>query len=162
MTRKWVLDSSPIIALAKISYVDLFEKLSPELVVPDGVAKEVTEGPSDDPGRAWIEGPGSRFICPKAEISTVVQAWDLGIGESEALSWAYFNPTYEAILDDRGARNCASALGILLRGTVGVVLLAKKEGLVPEIEPLLKELTVSGLRISRGLSEKELRLAGEA
>ncbi len=78
------------------------------------------------------------------------------------LSWAYFNPSYEAILDDRGARNCATTLGIRVRGTVGVVLLAKKEGLVPQIAPLLKELTTAGLRVSDTLMEKVLHLAGES
>lgn len=156
------MNSSPIITLARISHVHLFEKLSHELVVPDGVAKEINKGPSDDPARAWIEGPGTRFIRPKNEMSTVVQAWDLGNGESEVLSWAYFNPAYEAILDDRSARNCATALGIRVRGTVGVVLLAKRQGLVPEIGPLLKELTRAGLRVSRDLLQKALQLAGEA
>jgi len=54
----------------------------------------------------------------------------LGAGESEVLTWARQNPGYEAILDDRAARNCAITLQIPVRGTLGVALLAKREGLI--------------------------------
>lgn len=162
MSKRWVLDASPIITLTKISHAHLFERLSSELVIPNGVAKEIREGAPDDPGRVWIEGLGSRFIHPKAEVSTMIQAWDLGNGESEVLSWAYFAPAFEAILDDRAAGNCATALGIQVRGTVGVVLLAKRKGLVPEIAPLLKQLTKAGLRVNDDLLKKVLQLAGES
>ncbi len=57
-------------------------------------------------------------------------AWDLGLGESQVLSWIYQNPGYEAILDDRAAKNAAASLGIPVRGTLGVILLAKREGRV--------------------------------
>jgi hypothetical protein len=48
------------------------------------------------------------------------------------LSWAYLNSDYEAILDDRAARNYASSLGIRVWGTIGIILLAKKERALPE------------------------------
>ncbi len=37
-----------------------------------------------------------------------VANWDLGLGESHVLSWVYSNPGYEAILDDRAAKNAAA------------------------------------------------------
>jgi predicted nucleic acid-binding protein len=36
------------------------------------------------------------------------------------------------LLDDRAARNCASALKIPVRGTLGVLLLAKKNGKIAQ------------------------------
>ncbi len=88
-----MLNSSPIITLSKISYAHVFERLSAELVIPNAVAKEILAGPSDDAGRSWIEGPGSRFIRPRVEVATVIQAWDLG---------------------KRRVRGCAARIGIRL------------------------------------------------
>jgi predicted nucleic acid-binding protein len=44
VSKKWVLNASPIISLAKISHAHLFESLSSDLVIPAGVAKEVSQG----------------------------------------------------------------------------------------------------------------------
>jgi len=77
------------------------------------------------------------------------------------ISWANRNPSYEAIIDDRAARRCAAALGIQVRGTIGVLLLPKKLGLMPALGPILDQVKDSGLRISDALQDRALRLAGE-
>jgi len=55
-------------------------------------------------------------------IPPVIIAWDLGLGETEVLAWAYQNPGYEAVLDDRAARNCALSLNLPTRGTIYAAL----------------------------------------
>jgi predicted nucleic acid-binding protein len=161
VSRKWVLNASPLIALSKISQTSLIERLCEEFVVPEGVALEIGQGPPDDPATNWIEGPGSRNIRKLGEILPTIQAWDLGRGESEVLSWAHQNPGFEAAVDDRAARNCASAFGIPVRGTIGVVLLAKQNGHISEVGSLLDQLVKSGLRIDAKVRRKALDLAGE-
>lgn len=86
----------------------------------------------------------------------------MGRGETDVISWAYLNPGYEAILDDRLARNCAASLGIPVRGTVGVILLAKQEGLLSEVKPLLSRLMESGFRIGPELLQEAYELAEES
>lgn len=85
----------------------------------------------------------------------------MGTGESEVLTWARQHTDFEALLDDRAARNCALAFHIPVRGTLGVLLLAKQNGLVSQVEPLLRELTSVGLRLSPEISAAVLKLAGE-
>lgn len=41
MTRKWVINASPLIALAKISQVGLLPQLCSTLVIPGGVVLAV-------------------------------------------------------------------------------------------------------------------------
>ncbi len=161
MTKRWVLNASPLITLGKLSKITLFEKLSSELVIPAGVVRELNQGPADDPAKTWINGVGSSFVRRLEEIPPLIRTWDLGEGETEVISWAYLNPSYEAILDDRAARNCASSLGIRVRGTIGVILFAKKEGSLSHVEPLLNELMESGFRISPELFRAACKLAGE-
>lgn len=95
------------------------------------------------------------------QVDPVVAAWDLGLGESQVISWAYKNPGFEAILDDRAARKCALSLKIPVRGTLGVILLAKKDGRLAKAEPLLNQLVQIGFRLDPDLLRATLRLAKE-
>ena len=161
MSRPWVLNASPLIALTKVSLLHVADALCSEFVVPSGVAAEVREGPEDDPARIWLEQAGSKRVVDVGEAHSAVVSWDLGVGETQVLSYAYTHPGAEAILDDRAARTCACALTIPVRGTLGVILLAKKHGAIPAVEPVLRELMAAGFRIGPELIRSVLGLAGE-
>jgi predicted nucleic acid-binding protein len=53
MPKKWVVNASPLIVLARINHLFLLHNLAEEIVVPAGVAKEIGHGPDDDPARQW-------------------------------------------------------------------------------------------------------------
>jgi uncharacterized protein len=65
------------------------------------------------------------------------------------------------ILDDGLARRFAETLNIRLTGTVGLLLDAKRAGLVPAVEPLLDQLQSLRFRLAPGTRKALLRLAGE-
>jgi predicted nucleic acid-binding protein len=159
--RKWVLNSSPLIILGKLSSLYLFERMCPNLVIPEGVAHELDQGPVKDPARAWTHREGAPFVRNLDKIPPLIQAWDLGKGETEVISWAYVHPDYQAVLDDRAARNCAFSLGIQAIGTLGVILLAKKDGVLSQVKPLITRLLELGFRITPELLATAYRLADE-
>ncbi len=161
MSRRWVVNASPLILLTKISHIFLLHELCSELVIPRGVAKEILNGPANDLTRIWLNEKGSPLIRDLEQVDPVVAAWDLGLGESQVISWAYKNPGFEAILDDRAARKCALSLKIPVRGTVGVILLAKKDRRLAKAKPLLNQLIQIGFRIDPELLRTTLRLAKE-
>ncbi|MEW6349850.1 MAG: DUF3368 domain-containing protein [Thermodesulfobacteriota bacterium] len=161
MTRKWVLNSSPVIILAKVSLIWILEEMCARIVIPSGVAHEVKRGPANDVARSWLEGAGDKHVVRIESVDARVAAWDLGRGESEVISIAYISPEHEAILDDRAARKCAQALGIRVRGTVGVLLAAKRAGVLPQIAPILAQLPGHGLRLGKDLLQAAIRLSGE-
>lgn len=68
----------------------------------------------------------------------------------------------EAIVDDRAARNCAAALGVQVRGTLAVVVLAKQAGILPAAGPIIAELRRAGLFLADDVVRRALELAGEA
>jgi predicted nucleic acid-binding protein len=119
--KKWVVNASPLIVLGRINHLFLLQHLAAELVVPAGVAREIAQGPEDDPARQWLLSYGQELVREVQLIPPVVIAWNLGLGETEVLSWAYENPGYEVILDDRAARNCALSLNLPIRGTISVL-----------------------------------------
>ena len=161
MTRRWVVNSSPLIVLAKISQIHLLIQLCSELVIPSGVLQEINCGEDNDPARIWLAEEGVSWIRDIGEVAPVVAAWNLGIGESEVMSWVYQNPGFEAILDDRAAKDAAMTLRIPVRGTLGVILLAKREGIVPAAKPLFEQLVQVGFRVSPELLKAALRLVDE-
>lgn len=159
--RRWVVNASPVILLGKVEHLGLLEALCARMVIPAAVVSEVCADPHRDAGQDWLKNQAQAHIHDVGPIDPLITTWDLGIGESKVLTWAREHSGYEAILDDRAARNCAMALGIPVRGTLGVILLAKREGLLSHVQPVFAQLQEAGLRIAPTILETALELAGE-
>lgn len=161
MNRRWVVNASPLIILGKLSLLHLLPELAETLIVPAAVAEEVSQGPEADQARTWISGTGSRFVRDASPIEPVVAGWDLGAGETHVLSWAVRGRGFEVILDDLASRKCAASLAIPVRGTLGVLLTAKKDGRLAHLQPFLDQAVGAGLHISPEVLVAVRRLAGE-
>lgn len=85
----------------------------------------------------------------------------LDAGESEVLILAQ-EIGATAVIDERRGRKIAAALGIPQTGTVGVLVAAKRAGLVSAVTPLLDQLSANGIHLSARLYEEARRSAGEA
>jgi predicted nucleic acid-binding protein len=155
-TETWILNASPIITLAKAGYLSFFANLPSTFLIPEAVSREILSGPASDPARKALEGGWGRLSSP-SKIPSLVLEWGLGTGETAVLALALETPSCSVVLDDRAARQCAGALKVSLLGTIGVVLRAKRVGLIPSAVPVLKALLNAGLRID----EKTLRSALE-
>jgi predicted nucleic acid-binding protein len=102
-----------------------------------------------------------KWVRDVGPISPVISAWDLGRGETEVLNWSYGHPGCEAILDDRAAKDCALSVSIKIRGTISVVLLAKREGKLHRVKHILDQLPKEGFRIQPKIMATAKKLAGE-
>lgn len=143
MSDMWVLNASPVIALAKANSLFILAESNRDLIIPDAVAEEIRQGPTQDPARQALEsGWGPKPAVSKLEYD--VLEWGLGPGESAVLSLAR-QKTAWAVVDDRAARNACKALGIRFIGTLGVILLAKVEGRISSSVAVLKTLQNAGL-----------------
>ncbi|MBD2598513.1 DUF3368 domain-containing protein [Nostoc spongiaeforme FACHB-130] len=107
------------------------------------------------PSISWIKIVEFNIIVPE------IAAWDLGKGESQVLSLALQNSEFAAIVDDRAARRCGQALGITTIGTGGLLILAKRRGLIASISPRIRDLRDAGLWLSDTLVELLKQQAGE-
>ncbi len=154
MSEVWVANASPVITLAKAGYLHLLTELSTELRVPEPVAAEILAGPETDPARRALEKGWGLRIAPSA-IPLQLLELGLGAGETAVLAVARERAPCTAILDDAVARASARALGVPLIGTLGVVLCAKKRGLIPQAAEVLKALRTVGLH----LDDRTIRLA---
>ena len=67
------------------------------------------------------------------------------------------------LIDESEGRSHATALGIPVVGTVGVLLRAKRDGAIPKLAPILNELVQHhGFRLRASVIAKALDAAGEA
>lgn len=150
MPEQWVVNASPLIVLGKVGQLDLLTKLPQRIVVPAAVVTEVLAGPEGDAARLVVQTK----MFSKVNTPTIVPelaAWDLGAGETSVLAYALAHPGWVAILDDGAARKCAKTFGIPMKGTLAVVILAKKRGLIPSAAKVLHAIQEAGLRLDEGL-----------
>ena len=56
--KKWVVNASPLIILAKVDQILLLKDLCEEMAIPSGVREEIDEGPENDPARIWLKSDG--------------------------------------------------------------------------------------------------------
>lgn len=142
-----VSNTTPLISLMKISQLEILKKIYSEIVIPEAVYKEIEAGKHKEFYRDlskidWIK---IRSIKNKRSINYFL---DLDAGEAEAIIIASEIGADLIILDEKLGRYHAKHAGIKVTGTLGVLVKAKKMGLVPKLKPLLKELTEKNVWIS--------------
>jgi predicted nucleic acid-binding protein len=70
-------------------------------------------------------------------------------------------PGSVAFMDDALARRVATAKGIPIKGTLGLLLDAKSEGYLTSVRPSLDKLQELGFRLAQQTQDAVLKLAGE-
>ncbi len=155
MSNIFVLNASPLILLSKAGLLQIIGPVSPLWVIPDGVVAEFEKKKSIDPYVAELKSCSKVSLESSPQIHPLVAAWDLGQGESEVLSLSMHKGTEaKAVLDDLQARKCAKLLGISLIGSVGLLIMAKRFGLINAVKPELNKIIEVGLRIDSDLLTK--------
>lgn len=161
MNKIWVVDSSALIVLGKLSLLNILPHLCDNLIIPDGVANEILNGPEEDKAKSWIKKDGRKYQRNIGPISLNIASWDLGAGETEVISHCHSNTQYVAIIDDRAAKKCAETFAIKVKGTLAIIISAKKKGLIPEVKPILDQMLEYGFRIKTTLYKKILEIVNE-
>lgn len=155
------VDASSLILLVRTAHLHLLKSLAPQLVVPEPVLEEIrAKGVEDATLRAVEASPWLSVIQGSFEQERV-GGLTLGKGESAVLAWALSHPGAFAVLDDQRARSHALSLQIPVIGTLGVVLRAKRLGMIPLARPVVESLVAEGMYLSKSVVEGALALAGE-
>lgn len=161
MVNLTVINTSPLVFLSKAGFLDLLRALNSEIIVPVAVRDEIYAYGEDDVTARALRETDWFSVRETPEIPTIIQNWDLGRGESEVLAWGYTYKGTEIVVDDLAGRRCALALGIPVRGTLGLVLVAKQRGVIPLARPVLERLRLTGMYLSRTVMDQALAKVGE-
>ncbi|MXV76556.1 DUF3368 domain-containing protein [Candidatus Poribacteria bacterium] len=87
---------------------------------------------------------------------------ELDEGEAETLALAAEHDARLILLDEKAGRQTAEKVGLTVKGIVGILLEAKRKGLIDSIKPLLIRLQANGIHLSESLINNALQDAGEA
>lgn len=144
-----VSNTGPLIALAKVDLLHLVKALFGQVEIPPAVHRELLAKSGAEAER--LDAALGDYVivtdplAPPPEILRVVQG--LGPGEEKAI---------------RLGRAAARALGLAVTGTVGVLIEAKRLGLISAVRPPLEEMRAHGYYFSDALIDAATRVAGDA
>lgn len=154
-----VSNSSPIMNLAAIGRLDLIKHKFGKVVIPDAVWRELVIDGKGKKGVEDIEKSDWIKVQPVRDKALVkVLAKDIDNGESEAIALAVENNADVLLLDDKSARLIAANLGLKLIGIVGILIWAKKEGIIKQLSKELDKLREeANFRMSEDLIKRALQ-----
>jgi predicted nucleic acid-binding protein len=160
VSEAWVINASPLILFARIARLDLFERLSPRIIVPSAVFEEVRAGQEKDATAASALAWAVERGVPDAVVPVGVEHWNLGPGESQVIAHGLAGSRW-VVLDDLAARRCAASHGLAVIGSLGVVLRSKQRGPLDEARPWVTKLIAAGMFVDGRLLETAFDSVGE-
>jgi predicted nucleic acid-binding protein len=163
---KVACDSTVIIYLSKISRLELLKELFKEVLIPAEVYREtVEEGKRENHiDAADIENAISEgwIKVKQVKAEPIISNLDLDPGEAEAIALARQEKA-AVLLDQSHARKAALLLKMQPRGTIYVLLLAIRKGIIDfdSFMLCLKDLVDVGFRMSPDVYIEAVRMGKE-
>lgn len=153
-----VADTSPLVYLSRVGALGLLHTLFGEVVVPRAVWTEVVEQRTAAPGLDAL-----RIANWLRVVDQELPVLDLGLdaGETAAILLAESLQADLLLIDERLGRRVAESRGLIVRGTLGVLVQARRTGALPALRPVLERLVADGFRISPALIREALTAVGE-
>jgi predicted nucleic acid-binding protein len=152
-----VSDTSPLILLDKAEHLWILGNLFKKVIISPSVDKE------------WLR-PGS-YVVPewltvsplskKAKSIAEKLYKELDKGEAEAIALFKTIKADWLLIDDLKGRRHAKSLGLPVVGTAGLLITAKKRGIIPEIKPIFNALKKHRYYLSDDVLEKAIALSDE-
>lgn len=144
-----ISDASCFITLYKIRALDLLHKTYGEITTTPQIVSEIKIQLPD-----WVKvrNPSRQMYQPSS----------IDVGEASAIALALETVDAVLIIDERTARNYAIRLGLNVTGTLGVIVKAKLDGVIPSIRPFVEEIRKTNFRFSAAIEAEAYELANEA
>ncbi|WP_292854060.1 DUF3368 domain-containing protein [Nostoc sp. NMS8] len=120
---KVVFNSSPLIFLSRLEFLDIFLDSADEFYLPNFVAEEISakSDVASQQVKALIDA--EKILVKEIKLLSLANRLNmrLGRGESEAIALGAELQTDYIILDDFAARKEATRLGLNVKGTLAVI-----------------------------------------
>lgn len=123
-------DTSCLILLRKVGTLNLLPLLYQEVFITETVFNEFNE---------YISIPFRKVAIANFDFFQLLSL-HLDPGEASVICLASEKTDCLMILDDLKGRKVANSLGLSFTGTLGLLVKAKRAGLIDKIEPLVEKL----------------------
>jgi predicted nucleic acid-binding protein len=173
MARIVIADAGPLIALARIGHLELLSKLFGSVSVTSIVAAEVLQGGDISDGsvlsqafaQTWLQRVNADSADQLSQAKSLMNLYQIDPGEASSMVLAQQVHAHGdralLVMDDLRGRSAAQHARLPVVGTTGVLLLAKRQGQVTHVRPLLLNLRQNGYFLSQRLIDSALQQAGE-
>jgi predicted nucleic acid-binding protein len=151
MDKIIISDTSCLIALSRIEKLDLLKDLYHEIIITKDVQQEFGGSLPD-----WIL---ITEVKDKQKQKDLEDRLDKGEASSIALALEIDNTTL--IIDEIKGRKIAQSLNIDIIGTIGIIILADKKGLISDVISTILLLANKGFRLSDNLINKIINKYGQ-
>lgn len=156
-----VCNCGPLIALGGIHQLSLLRELFPKVWVPAEVHRELTAAirfvsAREQFNQAWLE------VVPSLPSHDEYLAANLDAGEAAVITLGcHLHPSF-VLIDERKTRRVAERVYHLpILGTGGLLLRAKKAGLISRVQPLLTAMQANGYHLGTSLVNAVCQAASE-
>jgi hypothetical protein len=159
MADRLVIDTGPLVVLARSHLASLLEQLPFQFIAPRQVHEEFLAGSSRGHLEAW---PGCVTVLELPSPLHPIASASLDDGEAAVIQLALEHEIAIVCIDDRKGRRAARAVGLSVTGSLGLLARAKVIGLVPAVRPLVDRITAEGAYFHPDLVRRVLADLGES
>lgn len=142
MAESIVTNTGPLVALARAELLDVMGKLPFEFICPQEVFEELAQGAAK--GYPPVEPQWLKTQALSSPIDDVAQL-ALDKGEAAVIQLALELGVRRVCIDERKGRLAAQWVGLEVTGSLGLLIRAKKMGLITALRPVLEKLNQSGV-----------------
>ncbi len=153
-------NTTPIIALSSIQQLDLLPELFGQLHLVNEVVDECEVGGAI--AAPSLRGLNWLTIVESTPVSRPSLLLELDKGEKHTLDMAQKYQADWVLIDEKIGRNMAEYLGLRVTGTLGILLKAKQQGLIPSFLECVTAMQNHGIYYHADLIKKLLFHIGEA
>ena len=132
-----VSDSTPLIHLAKVGYIELLFSLYEKVLITKEVYREVVEEgiilEKDDAGiiQKYI-GKNIHIKNPASPPDRLIEKYRIHKGEADSIQLARETGAQLILMNERDGRNAAKNEGLKVKGSIGILFDALKAGIINE------------------------------
>jgi predicted nucleic acid-binding protein len=158
-----IVNSTPLIALGRIDRIVLLRDVFGCIAVPQAVCEEICKKTDRAAMLLKSKPEWIRVVSIRDERAKRWFPAALHDGEVEVMILAGEMGGVRVVIDDLPARRHAVRLFGKARvlGTLGVLIVAKKKGVIHAVAPLIDELRKAGIRYGEEAVQTALQMAGE-
>ena len=143
--RVVVADTGPLNYLVLIRDIPILPALFETVFVPEAVRAELNHPETPPPVRAWIAAPPPWLDIRPSPVGSDADLQALDEGEREAILLASKLGAGLILMDDRAGVVAARGRGLVVTGTLGLLGLAARHGLI-DLEAALARLRGTSFR----------------
>ncbi|HEX4138593.1 MAG TPA: DUF3368 domain-containing protein [Bryobacteraceae bacterium] len=153
-----VSDTSPLSYLIQIKCEHCLPALYERVLVPQAVLQELENARTPEVVRVWLKRLPQWLSVRETSVSPDPELDGLDAGERNAIQLAVVENADLLLMDERAGVAVARNRGLIVTGTLGVLLQASQRSLV-EIESALSALQATNFRSTPALIEDMRRRA---